>query len=136
MKFATDIEIKHGTPPVVVACTSDLAKKYPDVKQIIVQIFEDHDEAANHFHKVGDEGDDDGKVLVDGNEATLSLINSAHRANCMNKARAEHSRPKSVFTKLRNHIKTDASAKARLEQLLKDFDLGELEAEGDEEEKE
>ena len=135
MRSAEGIEIKHGTPSVVVACTEDLSKKYPGVKQIVVQIFDDFEEASDFFHKVG-EGEDDGKILVDGDEAILALVNSAHRANCMNKARAEHARPKSVFTKLRQHIKTDASAKARLEQLLKDFDLGELEADADPEEKE
>ena len=122
MQQAKDVEIRHGKEKAVVACTEDLSKKYPDAKQITIEVFDSVEEASGFFNEVGK----DGELTVDGPEEVLSLLNSAHRANCMNKARAEHARPKSAFTELRNRVKTDPKVKARVAKLLEELELGDL----------
>ena len=119
MDHATDVVIRHGKDKKVVACSVDLHDANPEATVITVEEFDNYEEATDFFNEVGE----DGEVTTDGVGETLELINSAHRANCMNKARASFARPKSAFTQLRQKAQTDPAARAMVEKLLEELEI-------------
>ena len=123
MDLATKIEIKHDDK--IVACSKDLSEKYPEAKVINVETFSTLDEATDHFSQLAGLNDK-GDLVSDGQSEALALVNSAHRANCMNRARASHARPKNTITQIRNKAKDDPEVRKQLEAFAKKLGLGEL----------
>ena len=124
MEYAEEIVIKHDEK--VVACSQDQKEDFPDATVINVEVFGDREEAEEHFSQNAGV-DEEGEVISDGTDEILGLINSAHRANCMNRARASHSRPKNTITQIRNIVKGgDKEAREKLAALAEELGLGEL----------
>ena len=121
MENATEVKITHQSK--VVACSEDQLEKFPDAIVIVVEKFSSIDEATDFFNTVDAET---GEVQPVGVDEVLDLINSAHRADRMNQARAKHARPKSAFTQLREKAKTDPAAKAKIEALLAELKIDEV----------
>ena len=121
MLEAEKISISHDGS--VVACSADLSEKNPEADVIVVQKFENIEEACVTLTVTNDET---GEITKEGEQEVLDLINSAHRAASMNKIRAGYARPRSVFSALKEKVKDDASARAKFEALLAELDMGDL----------
>jgi len=93
------------------------------VDTIDIEQFEDIP-AAVEFFTVTDENDE---VVTAGEDGVLSLVNQQHKANSMNAARAAKTRSASPINALRSKAKADPATRAKLNALLLELGLTELE---------
>lgn len=68
--------------------------------------------------------DAEAETPVDGEEECLKLINQQYKANEMNAARAAKTRSVSPMNRLRDVIKSNPDAAAKLNALLAELDIG------------
>jgi hypothetical protein len=90
---------------------------------IDVEEFESIQESVDFYNTKLEGTDDAGK----GAEQVLGLINAQHKARVTNAVRVEKTREVNPITSLKQKIKADPAARARLQALLSEFGIsGEL----------
>lgn len=122
MEEEKGIKISHDG--VVKACSSDLAEKYPNADVISIEKFKSIDEGCQNLTITDQKS---GEVTTDGTVEVLKLLNSAYRAASMNNIRAGYARPRSPYAVLKERVKDDSEARAKLEALLEELNIEDIE---------
>jgi hypothetical protein len=82
-----------------------------DLGNVDVEVFESYAEAVEFFGKEPPEG-------KTGSDVVLAMINAQHKADVTNAFRVSKTRGVKPMTALREKVKSDPAAKAKLEELL------------------